>query len=352
MAKQGMSIPIPDILEIDHGVLVNLETILVKHGFRKVAILFDEYSSKHYERSIIGSLTDIHADAFTFDLSSDIHNLITRAFEMERYDAVLAMGGGSIIDFGKYIAFSRRSPFISIPLSPSNDGFASSNCSLEVNGKKTTVPAQVPFGIIADLTVIESAPEPFILAGTGDLMSNITALYDWGFEEAHGYSQVNAFSAMLSKKAVNSFIRTPMTDLKQPVFLKELVSSLTMGGVSTVISGNSAPISGAEHMISHALDKTSRDPQMHGLQVGVCTYLMALVHDHRVERMVKVFSRTGFFDYVKQLPFSRKEFRKAIEMAPSIKPKRYTYLHEKKYRDKACDLLETDQLLKEIIKNP
>ncbi len=80
------------------------------------------------------------------------------------------------------------------------------------------MPARVPYGIIADLSIIQKAPEHFILAGIGDLMSNITALYDWEFEERHGVSDVNAFASMLSKKAVNSFVRTPMQDIKQPIF--------------------------------------------------------------------------------------------------------------------------------------
>ncbi|WP_416150568.1 iron-containing alcohol dehydrogenase family protein [Salipaludibacillus sp. HK11] len=352
MANQGMSVQIPDILEIDNGALDRLENILIKHNFQKVVMLFDSFSSEHYQNQIVLNLTRPTVDCLTLDGSTDINQLIDITFQMDRYDAVIAMGGGSIIDFGKYIAFSRRSPFISIPTSPSNDGFASSNCSLYVNGKKTTVPAKIPFGIIADLSIIQTAPPKFIFAGIGDLMSNITALHDWSFEENHQRSQVNAFAAMLSKKAVNSFIRTPMDDLRDPIFLKELMSSLTMGGISTAISGNSAPISGSEHMISHALDKTAINPQMHGVQVGVCTYLMSLVHEHRVDRMVKVFTRTGFIELVKKTPFNKNEFIHAIEIAPSIKPDRYTYLHEKVYRDKAFSLLETDKILKEMIKNP
>ncbi|OAO83882.1 Glycerol dehydrogenase [Anoxybacillus flavithermus] len=75
------------------------------------------------------------------------------------------------------MAFLRQVPFLSIPTSASNDGFASTNCSLLVHGRKTTVPAKVPFGILADLHIIQQAPERFILAGIGDLMSNITAFF-------------------------------------------------------------------------------------------------------------------------------------------------------------------------------
>ena len=39
---------------------------------------------------------------------------------------------------------------------------------------------------------------------------------------------------------------------------------------------------------------------MHGIQVGVATYIMAHVQDHRAERIEKVFTRTGFFNMSKR----------------------------------------------------
>ncbi|MEB1805854.1 MAG: iron-containing alcohol dehydrogenase family protein [Bacillaceae bacterium] len=344
------SVPIPAILEINNDVLNRLGEILQKHQFSSVVIIFDDFTNDQFKVDILKACPSIQVDTLVLNSNLDIQDLIKKAFEMSRYDAVIAIGGGSIIDYGKYIAYARRSPFISIPTSASNDGFASSNCSIHVDGKKTTVPAKVPYGILADLSIIKHAPRRFILAGIGDLMSNITALYDWEFEQQHGKSDVNAFASMLSKKAVNSFIRTPMTDIQSPILLKELISSATMGGIATAISGNSSPISGSEHLISHALDKIAIQPEMHGIQVGVATYIMANVQNHRAERMKKVFERTGFFNYVKTLHLKKEEFAKAIQLAPSIKPNRYTYLHDPTYQTKALQFLNEDPLLKDLLK--
>ena len=45
-----------------------------------------------------------------------------------------------------------------------------------------------------------------------------------------------------------------------------------------------------------------------------------------------------------------KEFmNKAIDLAPSMKPHRHTYLHEEKYRELAKALLTTDEKLKAIL---
>ncbi|MCP8969788.1 iron-containing alcohol dehydrogenase family protein [Ectobacillus ponti] len=343
------NISIPAILEISNGAAFSLDRLLRQHGFGNALFLFDEFTYQHHHEDMLKSIASAEVETLLLPDDSDIQDLIQKAFELKQFDVVIAMGGGKVIDFGKYMAFVRRSPFLSIPTSASNDGFASSNCSLLIAGKKTTVPAKVPYGIIADLDIIQHVPDRFILAGIGDLMSNITALVDWEFEERHGAGAVNHFAHMLSKKAVNSFIRTPMTDLRSPILLKELISSLTMGGIAAVISGNSSPISGAEHLISHALDKIAEKPVMHGMQVGVATYLMARVQEHRVERMVKVFTRTGFFAYAKELGLKKAELRQAIEMAPSIKPNRYTYLHDEGYRQKALQLLEEDSVLQELL---
>ncbi|ASF39125.1 glycerol dehydrogenase [Halobacillus halophilus] len=350
MTNPITNIPIPAILEIKSGIIYNLQDIFDRHGFENILMLFDSFTMDQWEANIKDSLSTTKVDTVLMQPHAEVHDLIKQAFSIKMYDAIVAVGGGAVIDCGKYMAFSRQTPFISIPTSASNDGFASSNCSLMIEGKKTTVPAKVPYGIIADLDIIQNAPSPFILAGVGDLMSNITALYDWEFEDRQGVSRVNAFASMLSKKAVNSFVRTPMHDIQDPTFLKELVSSLTMGGVATIISGNSAPISGSEHLISHALDKYAEHPHMHGIQVGIATYIMANVQEHRADRMQKVFTRTGFFDHIKTLEVKKADFKMAIENSPEIKPHRYTYLHEKKYQRKALDFLDQDPILQEILR--
>ena len=43
------------------------------------------------------------------------------------------------------------------------------------------------------------------------------------------------------------------------------------------------------------------------------------------------------------------DFIKAIDMAPSVKPHRHTYLHEEKYRNKAKELVLTDPVLDKVL---
>ena len=67
----------------------------------------------------------------------DIDDIITLAFAMpNKTQAVISIGGGKVIDAGKYAAFLRNIPFISVPTSSSSDGFSSASASLLVHGKE------------------------------------------------------------------------------------------------------------------------------------------------------------------------------------------------------------------------
>lgn len=121
-----------------------------------------------------------------------------------------------------------------------------------------------------------------------------------------------------------------------------------MSGIANEIAGSSAPTSGSEHLISHALDKMLEAPQLHGIQVGIATYLMSKVQEHRFERINTVFRNTGFWNYVATLNLNVEDYIKAIDLAPSIKPFRYTYLHEKQYRELAKEILVEDTILKTV----
>lgn len=346
MANQHIAIPA--ILKVGRNALSFIGTYLKDNGLKNVVIYFGDGLIELFGCTVMESMSkaDIEVLEYREINTTKIEDLIEMAFSMDnKAQAVIGLGGGKVIDAAKYAAFLRKLPFISVPTSASSDGFSSSSASLLVDGKRTSVPARLAYGIIVDTDVIKSAPEKFIYSGIGDLVSKITALYDWVYEEEQGCAVLNDFSMMIAKKAVNSFVRTPFESIHDDLFLKELIDSLAMSGIANEIAGSSAPTSGSEHLISHALDKMSEHPQLHGIQVGVATYLMSRVQDHRWKRVNTVFTETGFWDYTATLNLNREDYLKAIDLAPSIKPHRHTYLHEEKYRELAKKILMEDEVL-------
>ncbi|MDP4091640.1 MAG: iron-containing alcohol dehydrogenase family protein [Bacillota bacterium] len=352
MKRSVHRIAIPSILDVGKGNLSNIGYLIHKNGFKTLAVYFGSGLLGLFGDIVLSSFQKCSLEPLTVNEIDDvdIQDIIHHAFSIPKeVDAVVGIGGGKVLDAAKYMAFLTKLPFISVPTSTSNDGFSSSNASLMIEGRKTSVSAAMPYGIIVDIDVIRSAPEKFLYSGIGDLVSKITALYDWQFEEQNGRAVMDDFAVMISKKAVNSFVRTEFKTIKDDFFLKELVDSLTMSGIAMEIAGDSAPSSGSEHLISHALDKLCVKPQLHGIQVGVATYLMSKVQNHRYERVTKIFTSTGFFDHVKTLGMKKSDFEKAIQEAPNIKPNRCTCIHQPENRERAIRLLHEDELLKELL---
>lgn len=345
-------IAIPAILKVGQKTIEQLGSCLKTAGFHQVVIFFGNGLIELFGERVMESLRAEEITVLEYqELDTvEINAIIELAFSMPGgVQAIVSIGGGKVIDAGKYAAFLKNIPFISVPTSSSSDGFSSASASLTVQGRRTSVPAKLAYGIVVDTEVIRTAPEKFIYSGIGDMISKITAIYDWVFEARQGYSELNDFAVMIAKKAVNSFVRTPYMSIKEELFLKELLDSLAMSGIANEIAGSSAPTSGSEHLISHALDKLLEAPQLHGIQVGIATYIMAKVQDHRHERVNTVLTKTGFWEYAASLQMRREDFLEAIDLAPSIKPHRHTYLHEEKYRNMAKELVKNDALLAKIL---
>ncbi len=344
-------ISIPDFLRIEPGALSKLGTYLKDSGFKNTVLFFGNGLIDMFGETVIKSLNEAEIEVLEYmELDTvSLDDVLDLAVSLpNKTQVVIGLGGGKVIDVAKYTAHLSKLPFISVPTSSSTDGFASASASLVVKGRRTSLPAKIAYGIAIDTTVIRTAPESFIYSGIGDMLSKITANYDWLYEEKCGVSKVNDFAMMIAKKSVNSFVRTPYTSIKDDLFLRELMDSLAMSGIANEIAGSSAPTSGSEHLISHALDKMLEKPQLHGVQVGIATYIMSMVQEHRHERVLKVLSDTGFFKYVRTLSLNVEDYMKAIDMAPSIKPHRHVYIHEEKYREQAKQLLTKDPILKDI----
>ncbi|MCM1567984.1 MAG: iron-containing alcohol dehydrogenase family protein [Roseburia sp.] len=346
-------IAIPAILKVQGNTLSYIGDFLAEKNITKVVIYFGNGLIELFGDKVLGSMEKARVEVLSYEEldTVKIDDIMTMAFALpNKTQAVIGIGGGKVIDAAKYMCYLRKLSFISVPTSASSDGFCSSTASLIVNERRSSVPAALAYGIIVDTDAIMSAPEKFIYSGIGDMVAKITAIYDWQFEACNGASVLNDTAVMLAKNAVNSFVRIPLENISRDVFIRELVNGLTVSGLANEIAGGSAPTSGSEHLISHALDKSLPNPQLHGIQVGIATYIMALTQDHRYERIRNFFTETGFFEYCRTLDLKKEDYINAVDMAPSVKPFRHVYLHEEKYRERAKEMIATDTILKEILK--
>ena len=257
-------------------------------------------------------------------------------------DAVLGIGGGKALDVAKYVAFLAHLPYFAVPTSLSNDGFCSPQSSLTIDGRRRSLPSAIPYGVVLDTAVCLAAPEILWLSGVGDLVAKFTAVADWKLAFYACGTPVDDFAALVSDATVFQFIGHPVRDTEG---VKLLGTALMLNGIAMAICGSSRPASGSEHLISHALDALSPHPRLHGLQVGIATYLISRLQDGNTEAIAGLFEATGFWRAIAAEPFSRAEWREAVRRAPAIKPDFYTILSARDCLSEIDGLLRTDPRL-------
>ncbi len=235
--------------------------------------------------------------------------------------AILGIGGGKALDMAKYVSFLAKLPYFAVPTSLSNDGFCSPQSSLTMAGRRRSLAAAMPFGVVVDTAVCARAPRSLILSGVGDLAAKFTAIHYWKLAFHHTGELVDDFAALLSDGAVHAFLGRPELDGEG---LRLLATSLLFNGIAMEVCGSSRPASGSEHLISHALDELSARPRLHGFQVGVATYLVSLLQGHNSETIARLFDQTGFWAAIAADPFSRSEWLAAVQRAPTIKDNFFT----------------------------
>ena len=241
--------------------------------------------------------------------------------------ALIGVGGGKALDVAKFTASLDGLPYFAVPTSLSSDGFCSPQASLTLEGKRRSLPTGLPYAVVVDLAVCQRAPLMLWHSGVGDLSSKFTAVWDWKLAFHRRGVPVNDLAALMSDASVFQFMANPVLDGQG---IRLLATALMLNGVAMEIAGSSRPASGSEHLISHALDITGARPRLHGLQTGTAAYLISGVQggSHH-ERIGELFARTGFWESVRNQPFSKEEWRIAAERAPSVKEDFYTILTDR-----------------------
>lgn len=246
--------------------------------------------------------------------------------EIKNADAIiLAFGGGSVLDIVKYCASKCDAPYITVPSTLSNDAVYSCVSRLTTNGKKRSYGVQPPTGIIVDLDVVKKSPKDLILAGVADLVSNLSALEDWKLAHKNTGEPINELAFMLAKEAAMPLFNYKEEDLFTDDFLFDLTNSIITSGLAMIIGGNTRMTSGAEHLISHAIDEYFPEKStIHGLQVGwahriIETHLRG--DDYHISAF---FDRIGISEALENnIKFKDSEFEGLIPYAMKIR-NRYT----------------------------
>lgn len=238
---------------------------------------------------------------------------------------IVAFGGGSVIDLVKYSASKIDKPYINIPSALSNDAVYSCVARLTKDGKKNSYGVQPPIGIIVDIDIINRSPEILLLAGIADIVSNLSAIQDWLLAHNKIGEPINELAYMLAKEAAIPLLRYQRKDLHSDNFILDLVNGIITSGMSMIISGNTRGTSGAEHLISHAIDEYFPErATIHGIQVGWAQSIIERRFRHDTLNINDFYKSIGLMEvFTEMVPWSEEEFDSLIPYAKLIR-KRYT----------------------------
>ena len=192
---------------------------------------------------------------------------------------LVGLGGGKPIDTAKMASDRLDCGFVSVPTAASHDGIVSGRSSIPEGDTRHSVAADPPLAVVADTTLIADAPWRLTTAGCADIISNYTAVKDWRLARRLRNVEYSEYAGALSEMTAELLVEN--ADMIRPgweesawVVVKALVSS----GVAMSIAGSSRPASGAEHLISHQLDRTAPGRALHGHQVGVASIMTEYLH--------------------------------------------------------------------------
>lgn len=341
---------IPTLVRIKPGALDRLGIYAVRHGFRRVVVFPSQDLPAELLRRLEVTLRESGVEILRQQPVQQASLEQAQALFAElpsTAQAIIGLGGGKALDTAKYVGFLARLPYLSVPTSLSNDGFCSPQSSLTLAGKRRSLPSQMPFGVVIDTAVTRAAPMALWWSGVGDLVSKVTAVRDWKLAFHARGTLVDDFAALLSDATVFQFMARPAQDLEGESLL---ANALMLNGVAMEVCGSSRPASGSEHLISHALDALSPAPRLHGLQVGVATYIVSRLQQHGTAQILDLFERTRFWDAFGKEPLSRTEWLEAVRLAPRIKNDFHTVLSERDCVPEVQQILAEDPVLQPVFR--
>jgi glycerol-1-phosphate dehydrogenase [NAD(P)+] len=323
-------IPSPIVVDIRAGALDDLAAVLADQRISssgRLAVAISGGSGAVLRDRVSPALPE--ADWFevgggTLDDAIQLADAMKRG----RYDAVVGLGGGKIIDCAKFAAARVGLPLVAVATNLSHDGLCSPVATLDNDAGRGSYGVPNPIAVVIDLDVIREAPARFVRSGIGDALSNISAVADWELAHRETGEAIDGLAAAMARQAGEAVLRHPGRVVDDG-FLQVLAEGLVLTGISMSVAGDSRPASGACHEINHAFDLLfPKRAASHGEQCGLGAAFAMYLRGAREEAafMGEVLRRHELPVLPEEIGFTADEFVQVVEFAPQTRPGRYTIL--------------------------
>ena len=247
-----------------------------------------------------------------------------------RYDAVVGLGGGKIIDCAKYAAARVGLPLVAVATNLSHDGLCSPVATLDNDAGRGSYGVPNPIAIVIDLDVIREAPVRFVRSGIGDAISNISAVADW--ELAHAVRRRGRSTAWPPPWRARPARPCCATPAASATTTSSQVLAEAPGAHRHLHVGRRGQPARLRRLprdqprLRPALPQARRQPRRAVRPRRRLRHATCAGDREMAGLMAEVLRRHGLPVLPAEIGFSADEFVEAVEYAPQTRPGRYTIL--------------------------
>ncbi len=262
---------------------------------------------------MVSGIFDAGRTSIHFVTSMEHEHLRSVADSLENRSAVIGIGGGSAMDSAKYAAGHRGLPLVLTPSILSVDAAFTKAAGVREGSRVRYVGAVYPDHLLIDFELLQRARPVLNRAGSADVLSIFTALWDWAqaarrlgedFEPAvaaeaqHLLHRLYAGAGHL-RKVTDEGLRLLAELYVAEIRLCEMV-------------GNSRPEEGSEHYLAYCVEKLTGRSYIHGQLVGLCIDLVGRYQGQDVSPVREFFRELDLDCSPGAVGLSRRELRNAL----------------------------------------
>jgi glycerol-1-phosphate dehydrogenase [NAD(P)+] len=230
-------------------------------------------------------------------------------------DTVVAIGGGQVIDLGKYLAWKRGLRLVTVPTILSVDALVTPAAGVRRGHRVEYVGQTSPDPLVIDYDLIRTAPPELNRAGVGDLLSIHTACYDWELAARAGRSEfpfraddvVQARAILADTMAKAEIIRACADE-----GLRAIVEGYMRVNAICLPVGHYRVEEGSEHYLFYELEERLHRPFVHGWIVGLGVHLMSCLQENHPVEAVAFMNCVGLRYHPADLQIRRDDLAAAL----------------------------------------
>jgi alcohol dehydrogenase class IV len=259
---------------VSRGAISHLPYIVEKTKSAKIILFHGKHSFAKHEDSILPLLSNTKFDAYSNISPNTKYEevvLALKQFHAKDYDMVVAVGGGSVIDFAKsYKHYSESEiPLVAIPTTAGTGSEATQFAVIYINGKKHSLdkPNILPNFAIVDSQLLDGAPQYLKACTALDAYCQAIESF-WAVGSTRKSRDLAVDAITLINDSIEDFVLT-----NSAVAADQMANAAFISGQAINISRTTAA-----HALSYAITTQHNIPPGHAVALSIPDLFVANIN--------------------------------------------------------------------------